>query len=252
MERRTLPALLAFLAAALLAAQVAAAPAALAAPIDPELVNESINDGGLYVDSSAVYFKDDAAKDRLRSQLETARKPVYVAVVPAGTSLTPTGLYQIVKKKGTYAVLNGNSLKASSNVLPAAQLKTALNGAIKTNAGDPGGATVDFVRLTNGVPKSAAIGTGTAQQPGATAPAAEPSESAAAGDASPASAAQPADDGGLNPLLIGGIAAVLLALVTGGLLLWRSSRKPAPRHGYGPGPGQGPGHGQGPGYGPGH
>ncbi|MGH3392120.1 MAG: hypothetical protein ACRDOO_24875, partial [Actinomadura sp.] len=60
-------------------------------------------------------------------------------------------------------------------------------------------------------------------------------------------------DGGLSPLLIGGIAAILLALATGGLLLWRSSRKPTPRHGYGPGPGPGPGpgHGQGPGYGPG-
>jgi hypothetical protein len=258
MERRTLPALLASFAAfatALLAALIITAPAAQAAPIDPELVAESINDGGLYVDSSAVHFKGDAAKDKLRAQLETARKPVFVAVVPAGTSLTPTGLYQIVKRKGTYAVLNGDSLKASSNVLSSTQLKSALTGALRTNPGDSQGAAVSFVRLTNGVPKNAAIGTGTAPRPGPSTEAAAPAESAEADSGTPVSATEPAEEGGLSPLIIGGIAAILLAVGTGGLLVWRGSRKKQPRTGpgYGPGPGPGPGHepGYGPGPGPG-
>jgi hypothetical protein len=253
MERRTLPALLASLATlvtALMAAGIFAAPASLAATLDPELVNESINDGGLYVDSGAKYFADDAGKDRLRAQLETARRPVYVAVVPTGTSLTPTGLYQIVKRKGTYAVLNGDTLRASSNVLPSTQVKAALTGATKSSAGNPANAVVSFVRLTNGVPKNSAIGTGTAPQAGVPSAAAEPSDTATVDAGTPVSATPPAKDGGLSPLVIGGIAAVLLAIATGGLLVWRSSRKKGQRSGYdpGPGPGYGPGPGPGPGY----
>jgi hypothetical protein len=235
MERRTLPALVTrfatlatALVTALLTVQISTAPAALAAPVDPELVVESINDGGLYVDSSAVRFKTDAAKDRLRAQLETAKRPVYVAVVPAGTSLTPTGLYQIVQKRGTYAVLNGDSLKASSNVLPSSQVRTAVTGAIRTNPRNPEGAVVSFVHLTNGTPKSTPVDTGTAPRPGLSTAAAAPDESVAAAPATPASAASPTKDDSTMLLIIGGLVAIILAAATALLLLWRSSRRKNP------------------------
>jgi hypothetical protein len=229
MERRTLPALAALVVTfvpAVLAAQFVAAPAsyAVATAPDPELVAEAINDGGVYVDSAAKLFADDAAKDRLRGQLKTAKKPVYVAVLPPGSSMTPTRLYGIVKRKGTFAVLNGSALKASSNVLPAAQLRSALAGAEKAHHADPAAALVSFVRLTNGVPRTAA-GNRTAgdQHPhGSTAPAEAPADASAPPVQAQRQANAPQQKSGGSSLpLIGGAAAVVVIVAAGGFFWWR-------------------------------
>jgi hypothetical protein len=225
MKRRTLPALLVSSATAALTVYTAAAPAAhAAAPPEPELVAESINDGGVYVDSEAKLFATDAAKDRLRAQLKTARKPVYVAVLPAGSSMTPAQLSGIVKRKGTFAVLNGGDLKASSSVLPPARLRTALDGALQANRSDPAGALVSFVRLTNGVPRTAtAPGAGTTAGPRAGASPEEiPTEGPAPAEAAPTQAAAPRkDDGGSSLPLIGGAAAAVIVIAAGGFVWWR-------------------------------
>jgi hypothetical protein len=224
MKRRTLPALLVSSATAALALYTVAAPAAQAAAApEPELVAESINDGGVYVDSEAKLFTTDAAKDRLRAQLETAKKPVYVAVLPAGSSMTPGRLSEIVKRKGTFAVLNGGDLKASSSVLAPAQVRSALDGALKVNRSDPAGALVSFVRLTNGVPKTAGSGTGTTARPRAgTSPEEIPAEGPAPAAEGPtqAAASRNKESGSSLPLL-GGAAVVVIAIAAGGFVWWR-------------------------------
>lgn len=220
MTRRTLPGLLASVVTAVLALHVATAPASSAAP-EPELIAESLNDGGLYVDSGAKYFTGDAAKDRLRAQLETARRPVFVAVLPAGSSLTPAQMYGLVKRKGTFAVLNGGSLKASSNVLPSGQLRTALSGALKDGAGDPAGALVSFVRLTNGTPRTNTTTQARQPTPEATVPDEATEEATPVSDGTTAtSAAKKDDDGSSLPMIIGGVLLVVL-LAAGGFLVWR-------------------------------
>jgi hypothetical protein len=220
MKRRTLPALLVSAVTGALALNIVAAPASHADPIEPELVAESINDGGVYVDSGAKLFADDAAKDRLRAQLETARRPVYVAVLPAGSSLTPTQLYRIVKRQGTFAVLTGNDLKASSNVMPSAQLRSALSGALRENGANPAGALVSFVRLTNGTPKTNETAV-TAEPRAATSPEAVTDEQTAPAATETQAAPAPEKDGGSSLPIIGGIAALVIIAAGGGFLLWR-------------------------------
>jgi hypothetical protein len=220
MKRRSLPALLVSLVTAALALHVVTAPGAAAAP-DPELISEAINDGGMYVDSGARLFADDASKDRLRAQLETAKKPVYVAVLPAGSSLSPAQLYGIVGRKGTFAVLTGNSLKATSNVLPSAQLRSALTGALRSNGADPAGALVSFVHLTNGTPKTNRV-TATRQPRASALPTAEPAAEETAPADNQAQAAEPQKkDGGSSLPLIGGVAAAIIVVAGGGFLWWR-------------------------------
>lgn len=220
MKRRTLPALLVSVVTGALALNVAVAPASYADPIEPDLVAESINDGGVYVDSSAKLFTDDAAKDRLRAQLETAKRPVYVAVLPAGSSLTPAQLYRIVKREGTFAVLSGNDLKASSSVMPSAQLRSALSGALRANGANPAGALISFVRLTNGTPKPAGSKVTPEPVTTTTPDAVTEEEPAPAGEATQAAPAAKKDGGSSLPI-IGGIAALVLIAAGGGFLLWR-------------------------------
>ncbi|GAA2085655.1 hypothetical protein [Actinomadura alba] len=227
MNRRTLPALLVSVVTGVLALNVATAPAH-ADPIEPDLVAQSISDGGVYVDSGARLFTDDAAKDRLRAQLETARRPVYVAVMPAGSSLTPAQLSQIVQRQGTFAVLNGNDLKASSSVLPSAQLRSALSGALRGNGADPAGALVSFVRLTNGTPRANPSTTPTRQATETAQPPEQaPVEQSAPENANVQVTATEKDDGGSSLPLIGGIAALVIIAAGGGFLLWRKRNRSA-------------------------
>ncbi|MBC6458683.1 hypothetical protein [Actinomadura sp. HBU206391] len=219
MKRRTLPALLVSVVTGALALNVALAPASHADPIEPDLVAESINDGGVYVASGAKLFADDAAKDRLRAQLETAKRPVYVAVLPAGSSLTPSQLYRIVKREGTFAVLSGNNLTASSSVMPAAQLRSALSGARRANGANPAGALISFVRLTNGTPKPP--GSKVTPEPLITeTPTEVTEEEPAPTDEATQAAPAKKDDGSKLPI-IGGVAALVIVAAGGGFLLWR-------------------------------
>jgi hypothetical protein len=216
MNRRFLPIVIAALTALTIAA-----PAASATGVDPEVVAQAIAEDGYYIDSGARYLKTDAAQDRLRSEMERARSPVFVAVVPAGTTLSPAQVYRLAKRKGTYAVLNGGSLRAASNTLSASRVNGALAQAIKTHRGDPGGAVVAFVGLTNGARRSGASQGATAV-PVPSAPATEPSADAS-GAASAAPASGQSAGGNSIPLLIGGLVVMLLAIGTG-YLVYRKGR----------------------------
>jgi hypothetical protein len=223
---RNLPVLL----AVMLTAFAFAMPSAHAAGIDPEVVAESIAEDGYYIDSAAQYLRSDAAQDQLRAQLETAKSPVFVAVIPAGNSLTPAQVYHLAKRKGTYAVLTGGTLRAASNTLPASRVDSALAQAVREHRGDPGAAVVAFVHLTNGTAKPAARAAGGSRHASATPtiePSAEPSDAASA-SAAPVAAPERHEGGGNGLLIIGGILAVLLAAATF-YLVYRRGRGQGPK-----------------------
>ena len=229
MNRRIPPIPFAVLAvlAVVLPAFTVAMPSSSAATIDPQVVAESIAEDGYYIDSGAKYLRTDVAQDRLRYQLERSRSPVFVAVIPAGDNLSPTQVYHLTKRKGTYAVLTGNSLRAASNTLSASRVNTALTQAIRTHRSDPGAAVVAFVSLTNGTAKSAATGRRHATAAPSSAPAtdlsAEPTSTAG-----PSAATPTRKDSAMGPLLaIGGILALVLAAGTG-YLVYRRGRGPTP------------------------
>jgi hypothetical protein len=220
MNRRTLPVLF----AAFLAAFAFAMPSSYAAGIDPEVVAESIAEDGYYIDSAAKYLRSDSAQDQLRSQLERAKTPVFVAVIPAGSSVSPTQVYHLAKRKGTYAVLSGDTLRAASNTLSATRVNSAVSQAVRSHRGDPGAAVVAFVGLTNGTAKSATTSrTHATTAPSSTAPAAEDSADPSASAAPSVAASQQQSGGsGLGRLIVSGIVAVVLAAGVGYLVYRRS------------------------------
>jgi hypothetical protein len=220
MNRRSLPVVI----AVLLAAFGLVTPSSHATGVDPAVVAEAIAEDGYYIDSGAQHLRSDAARDRLRTELERAKSPVFVAVVPAGTTLSPAQVYRLAKRKGTYAVLTGGSLRAASNTLAAARVRNALSQALRTHRGDPGAAVVAFVGLTNGTRKPVAATKRRAtptpsETPTPAETTAEPSAAAA-----PSPAAAQDESGGNAPLLIGGVLLVLLAAGGGGYLLYRKQR----------------------------
>src|SRR5918999_1221555 len=99
MNRRSIP----LVTAALLAALGLATPSSHATGLDPEVVAQAIAEDGYYIDSGSSYLRSDAARDRLRTQLERANSPVFVAVIPAGTTLSPAQVYRLANAKGTHA-----------------------------------------------------------------------------------------------------------------------------------------------------
>jgi hypothetical protein len=224
MNRRTLPTVFAVFAVFLTTFGVGT-PSSYAAGIDPEVVAQSIAEDGYYIDSGAQYLQTDAAQDQLRSQLERSKSPVFVAVLPAGTSLSPVQVYHLAKRKGTYAVLTGGNLRAASNTLTAARVDGAVSQAVRTHRGDPGAAVVAFVGLTNGTSKPA---TTTRRHATPTPTTAAPTESSAEPSASsaPSAAAEEHKGGGNGPLLA--IVGVLgLALAAGvGYLVYRRGGGP--------------------------
>jgi hypothetical protein len=212
------------LIAVMLAAFGFATPSSYATGVDPAVVAQAISEDGYYIDSGARYLKGDTAQDRLRSELERAKSPVFVAVVPAGTTLSPAQVYRLAKRKGTYAVLNGGSLRAQSNTLSAARVRSAVTQAVQTHRGDPGAAVVAFVGLTNGTKRAAAR-----PRPSLTGSTTAPTSAEPSVDTS-AAAAQPTDNqsgqgGSSLPLLIVGIVAVICA-AGAGYLVYRKGREP--------------------------
>jgi hypothetical protein len=224
MNRRTLPHVFAVFAVFLTAFGVGTS-SSYAAGIDPEVVAQSIAEDGYYIDSGAKYLRTDTAQDQLRFQLERSKSPVFVAVLPAGTSLSPVQVYHLAKRKGTYAVLTGGTLRAASNTLSTARVNTAVSQAVRTHRGDPGAAVVAFVGLTNGTSKPVKTTRRTATPTPTTAapsePSAEPSDSSA-----PATAAGDHKDGG-NGLLLGLVGALGVVLAGGvGYVVYRRSGGP--------------------------
>jgi cobalamin biosynthesis Mg chelatase CobN len=212
------------LIAVLLAAFGFVAPSAHASGVDPQVVAEAISEEGYYIDSGARYLKSDTAQDRLRSELERAKSPVFVAVVPAGTTLSPAQVYRLAKRKGTYAVLTGGNLRAQSNTLSATRVRTAVTQAVQSHRGDPGAAVVAFVGLTNGTKRAAARPRPTLSGSTSAPTSAEPSADTSAAAAQPTD--NQSDDGGSSlPLLIVGLVAVICA-AGAGYLVYRKGREP--------------------------
>jgi hypothetical protein len=224
MNRRSIPVAI----AVLLAALGLATPASHATGIDPEVVAQAIAEDGYYIDSGASHLRSDAARDRLRSELERAKSPVFVAVIPAGTTLSPAQVYQLAKRKGTYAVLTGGTLRAASNTLPAARVRGAVAQAVRTHRGDPGAAVVAFVGLTNGTKRPVASAPRRATPTPSDGPtSAEPSAAtSAAPRQTPAATAKEDSGGGTSPLLIAGLVLLVLAGGGAGYLVYRKQRGP--------------------------
>ena len=136
-------------------------------------------------------------------------------------------VYHLAKRKGTYAVLTGGSLRAASNTLSATRVNSAVSQAVRSHRGDPGAAVVDFVRLTNGTSKPATTtkrrtATPTPTTAAPTASSAEPSASAA-----PSAAAGEDKGGGGNGPLLGLIGALGVLLAAGvGYLVYRRGHGP--------------------------
>ncbi|SRR6266545_3470326 len=221
MNRRTLPTVF----AVFLTAFGLAMPSSYAAGIDPAVVAESIAEDGYYIDSGAKYLRTDAAQDRLRNQLERSKSPVFVAVIPVGNSLSPAQVYHLAKRKGTYAVLTGGTLRAASNTLSSSRVNTALAEAVRAHASDPAAAVVAFVTLTNGTSKPAAHTRPRATATPSATPAIEPSAEASASAVPPAATEQDGGGGMGRLLLIGGSVALVLA-AGGGYLVYRKGRGP--------------------------
>jgi hypothetical protein len=219
MNRRSFPVVI----AVLLTAFGLVTPPAHATGVDPAVVAQAIAEDGYYIDSGAQHLRSDAARDRLRTELERAKSPVFVAVVPAGTTLSPAQVYRLAKRKGTYAVLTGGSLRAASNTLAAARVRNALSQAVRTHRGNPGAAVVAFVGLTNGTRKPVTP----ARRRTTPTPSDTPTPVETTAEPSAAAAPRPAaaqDGGGNTPLLIGGVLLILLAAGGSGYLLYRRQR----------------------------
>ncbi|WP_262401748.1 hypothetical protein, partial [Actinomadura sp. CNU-125] len=135
-------------AAAAAAAALLAPPAAAHADTDMTLVVDSVAEAGYYVDSGAKYFQSDGALDLLRDN-KALHSPVFVAVLPDGESpdTVLNGLVQGVGRKGTYAVISGQTLRIKSTALPQSQVKNAYDKAVSANGSRPDKALISFVKL---------------------------------------------------------------------------------------------------------
>jgi hypothetical protein len=224
MNRRILPTVFAVFAV-FLAAFGVRTPSSHAAGVDPAVVAQSITEDGYYIDSGAKYLRTDTAQDQLRAQLERSKSPVFVAVLPAGTSLSPVQVYHLAKRKGTYAVLTGGTLRAASNTLSATRVNSAISQAVRTHRGDPGAAVVAFVGLTNGTSKPAATTRRHARATPTTEQSAESSAEPSASSA-PSAAAEEHKGGGNGPLYaIVGVLGLVLAGGVGYLVYRRGGPK---------------------------
>lgn len=204
-----------------------ASPGAAHADTDMTLVVDSVAEAGYYVDSGARYFKSDGALDLLRDN-KARHSPLFVAVLPAGESpdAVLNGLMQGVKRKGTYAVISGNTLRIKSNALPKSQVKTAYDKAVAANASRPDKALISFVKLLPAAADLPEKKRETRESP----PQPPLSETNVGEDkqlareqaeaAKRRAAQEAAQDGGLPVLPVAG-GVVLVLLAGGGFLLWR-------------------------------
>ncbi|WP_067822284.1 hypothetical protein [Actinomadura kijaniata] len=216
----------------LLASLVVGGTAAPAhAQTDWNMVAESIGEAGYYVDSGAKYFKSDQQLDLLRGAQDRST-PVFIAVMPASTRPGDAiaKLKSLMNRKGTYVVLAGDRLQASSTALPQQTVLRAYRSATGTNKGRPDGALVAFVRQLD----EKKVGAQVSGRPKAPKPSAGASSAAGpeAGGPLPGSVpdvAKPAakDDGpGVLPIALAGVAGVA---VVGGVAFFvlRKRRRPA-------------------------
>jgi hypothetical protein len=195
------------------------------ADVDVELIGETLSQEGYYVDSGSKVLRSDAALDRLRGELESGiKQPVFVTVLPAGAAGPglASQLARQVGRKGTYAVLVGSRLEASSTALPQRAVNSLLKQAVAANKGDPEAALIQFARSFK-EREEGKTGTGKKTERGKRPrPSPTPTETVET-----QVAAQPTDDGGPDPLLVGGLAALAVALAGGAFFWWRRRSRAA-------------------------
>ncbi|MFA1545213.1 hypothetical protein [Actinomadura chokoriensis] len=209
------------------------------AGVDLDAVAEGITESGYYVDSHAKYYQSDGAQELLRTA-QGRSVPVFIAILPAGNDAGQVlqQLPALMKRKGTYAVLAGDQLRATSNTLPESRVKAVYATAVKGSNGRPDMALLRFVQTLPvskyAPPKSGKPGNNGKPAPESTKQAREQEERtlAQAQPTAPAAGyeAAPEDDGGsMTPYLLGGGGAVVVAAAGAGFLLWRRrSATPAP------------------------
>lgn len=219
-----------------------------------EVVNSLNESGGLYI-HPGVSDLSDSQLDRLRGPLERARLPVYLAIFPKGTlparatafNRLIVDIHQGVGRKGTYAVVVGDELRAYSWALSPRTTVAVWKRAKKS------GGTSMVGRLS-----AFAQGAGTAQpgkpgpgpNVGSERPITVPREEPDNESVEPKPTASPSD-GMPTALLAGGGAAVVLAAGGAFLLYRRRGRgRPAQATAGAPAPGQAPAAQGTPGQGP--
>ncbi|MEU8797997.1 hypothetical protein [Spirillospora sp. NPDC048819] len=209
------------------------------AEVDLDAVAEGITESGYYLDSDAKYYRSDGAQELLR-QAQGRSVPVFIAIVPAGNDAGQIlkQLPGLMNREGTYAVLAGDQFKVASNTLPSSQVRTVYDKAVKGSKGKPDLALLRFVQ-TLPESKYAPPPPGKPGNNGKPAPEAPAevqqqeertlAQSQPTGPAAGAPEAAPEDDGSAMPFVLGGGAAVAVAVAGAGFLLWRRrSATPAP------------------------
>lgn len=211
------------------------------AGVDLDAVAEGITESGYYVDSHAKYYRSDGAQELLRTA-QGRSVPVFIAILPAGEDAGQVlqRLPGLMHRKGTYVVLAGDQLKATSNTLPAGQVKAAYTKAVQGGKGKPDLALLRFVQTLPeskyAPPKSGKPGNDGKPAPQSTKQIEEQEVQtlAQAQPTGPAAGAEDTaankDDGGsMTPVLLGGGGLVVVAAAGAGFLLWRRrSATPAP------------------------
>lgn len=190
------------------------------ADVDIELIGETLSQEGYYVDSGSKAFRSDEALDRLRNELESGLKqPVFVTVLPAGASGPGLSaqLSRQVGRSGTYAVMIGSQLEATSTVVPQRTVRSFVRRALSAGQGDPEGALIQFTRLlkereSGRSPQNKSKDK--SEKPEEPTP--TPTETVQTQAAPP-----PPEESGPDPLLIGGLVAAAILLAGGALFWWR-------------------------------
>ena len=145
---------------------IGAAPALAAGP-GSELadVAAALRADPVYVDPAAERTIDDAAADRVRTEIREAGSPIYLAVLPDSTADRAGGdpnevarlLARDVGRPGTYGIVVGDSFRAGSTELPAGEAAALASAALASAGDDTVGVLVEFV---DGVRRGSAGGGG--------------------------------------------------------------------------------------------
>lgn len=147
---------------------VSASPARADSAVDAAA--DGLREDPLYVAPATRDRLDPLARDEVRARLRTARTPIFVAVLPRGAedetwgdaTRLPAAVYERVLHRGTYAVLVGDRLVASSTTFGESAARIAEQAEL-ASSGDPALTLLDFI---DGMERTAAVsppGPGTGQ-----------------------------------------------------------------------------------------
>src|SRR5947209_9033336 len=116
-----------------------------------ESVATALRRDPVYVDPAAERPISPVEAGRLRDQIRASGQPMFVAVLPAATltqagvsaSSAPAALARSVGLGGTYAVVAGNSFRATSTVLPSSTAAGLATAAFQANSSNGTAAVLD-------------------------------------------------------------------------------------------------------------